>query len=116
MSNSQKKSLKAASKIAKKAAKAHQKSAQDTPPAASPSKHQPPPGRAVRFAETVRGILFLVFAVSLAIALLTPDLGQILGLGEIINRLIGHWGGKIVLAIIAAAFFIYGLKYLHAIK
>ena len=119
MSDLQKKTLKAAAKIEKKAAKARQKAAkatQDTAPTASPSEHPSAPGRAIRFAETVRGILFLIFALSLVIALLTPHLGEILGLGEIINKLIGHWPGKIILAVIAAAFFIYGLKYLRAIK
>ncbi|MCH9021479.1 MAG: DUF1206 domain-containing protein, partial [Planctomycetes bacterium] len=72
--------------------------------------------RLVRFAEGVRGVLFLIFAVSLVIAIVLPDIGQTLGMSEIIGKLIGHWIGKGVLVVIAAAFFIYGLKYLRAIK
>ena len=129
MGESDKKSLKAASKAAKKQAKAEQKGVKGEAesiratgePAVTGSSAPSTKGTGgssglVRFAEGVRGVLFLVFAVSLVVAILLPDIGQTLGMSEIIGKLIGHWAGKGVLVVIAAAFFIYGLKYLRAIK
>ena len=141
MGDPKKKVLKAEAKAAKKRAKAEKKRAKaeqapvrvtETPAATSPpeplvKRHPSAEGRnktkgaggssqLVRFAEGVRGVLFLIFAVSLVILILAPDVGQSLGMKEIIDKLIGHWIGKAVLVVIAAAFFIYGLKYLRAIK
>ena len=126
MGDSAKKALKAAAKGAKKQAKAEQKRVKTAEepvrttgePAATGHSTEGTGGssRLVRFAEGVRGVLFLIFAVSLVIAILLPDIGQTLGMSEIISKLIGHWAGKGVLVVIAVAFFIYGLKYLRAIK
>ena len=122
MGDSAKKALKAAAKAAKKQAKAEQKGVKvQVEPAVTSSSAPSAEGtggssRLVRFAEGVRGVLFLIFAVSLVVAILLPDIGQTLGMSEIIGKLIGHWIGKVVLVVIAVAFFIYGLKYLRAIK
>ena len=122
MGESDKKSLKAAAKAVKKQAKAEQKGAKSqvepgvTSSSAPSAEETGGSSRLVRFAEGVRGVLFLIFAVSLVIAILLPDIGQTLGMSEIIGKLIGHWIGKGVLVVIAVAFFIYGLKYLRAIK
>jgi len=129
MGDSAKKALKAVAKAAKKQAKAEQKRVKTQEelvrktgePAVTSSSGPSAEGaggssRLVRFAEGVRGVLFLIFAVSLVIAILLPDIGQTLGMFDIIDKLIGHWAGKGVLVVIATAFFIYGLKYLRAIK
>ncbi len=119
MGDSAKKALKAAAKATKKQAKAEQKGIKGQAESAvtsSSAEGKVGSSRLVRFAEGVRGVLFLVFAVSLVIAIVLPDIGQTLGMSEIIGKLIGHWIGKGVLVVIAVAFFIYGLKYLRAIK
>jgi len=70
---------------------------------------------AVRFAETVRGILYLILAVSLVIAIILSDEGYIITLEDIFKSLALALVGKIILLVIAAAFFIYGLKHLRAV-
>ena len=117
MDDTEKKKLKSAAKLLKKQAKAQTK-AKSSPTSGQQvvSEKQTPPSGAIRFAEAVRGILFMIFAVSLIIAVILSQSGYIITTSDIINTLIGHITGKIILSVISAAFFIYGLKSLRAIK
>jgi len=121
MGDPEKKRLKAQVKAQKTKAKADKKQAKgqlQSRPSADSGAQSPDsrPGRLVKFAEYVRGIVFLIFAVSLAVALILPSTGHIITLNEIVERLMPLWFGKLVLAAVAAAFFIYGLKCLRTIK
>ena len=117
MDKNEKKRIKGAIKEDKKRAKIQTKINQSL---SSPEKiiveKTPKPSSSVRFAEAVRGILFLVFAVSLIVAVILSQTGYVITTNDIINGLISHIAGRIILAVIAVAFFIYGLKYLRAIK
>ncbi len=75
-----------------------------------------PSGRAVRFAESVKGVIYLVLAISLIVAIVLGQTGVIITLDDIIENLIVANAGKIVLVIIALAFFIYGLKNLRIVR
>ena len=112
MSSEDKKLRKAEAKAAKKRAKAEAKAAK----AAPPPRRTPGPSRAVRFAEGVRGVLFLILAVSMVIAVVLSNQGYIVKLEDIFESLVLAAVGKVVLVVIAVAFFIYGLKYLRAIR
>ena len=122
MDKAEKKRLKASLKAQKKQAKTQQKliERQSGPSGESPKKiiieRPSQPSTAVRFAEAVRGIIFLIFAVSLVVAVILSQTGYIITTNEIINGLIAHLVGRIILIVVAVAFFIYGLKYLRAIK
>jgi len=71
---------------------------------------------AVKFAEGVKGVIYLILAVSLAIALILSDQGKIVTLDDILGSLFLGLVGKIVVVVLAVAFFIYGLKRLGAVK
>ncbi|MCF7958802.1 MAG: hypothetical protein K9M57_10175 [Phycisphaerae bacterium] len=126
MDNHDKKTWKAEIKLAKKQAKAQEKLGKATgkdgvgPVTDSPVVLEPPtepPGsKMVLFAEAVRGILFIIFAVSLLIAILLSHKGIILTTNQIIALCLDTIIGKIILSVIALATFIYGLKCLRAIK
>lgn len=136
MGSPEKKSLKAAAKQAKKEAKAQVKraAAPDAPvepaPAAKPAQTSEPaapaapsrPGPSdgasagVRYAEIVRGVLYLVLGASLAIALILGQRGAIISLEDIIDSLFAARAGKIVLGLIALALVIYGLKHLRFVR
>ena len=95
----EKKRLKAEAKIRKKEAKA--------------KRFNPPPKRgteAVRFAEGVKGAIYLVLSLSLIAAIILGQTGLIMTLEDIVENLIIAKAGKVILAIIAVALFIYGLK------
>ncbi|NNF34009.1 MAG: DUF1206 domain-containing protein [Saprospiraceae bacterium] len=70
----------------------------------------------VRFAEGVKGIIYLILAVSLIIAIVLGQTGVIITLEDIIDNLIIAQAGKVVLAIIAVALLIYGLKNLRVLR
>ena len=70
----------------------------------------------VRFAEGVKGIIYLILAVSLIFAIILGQKGVIITFEDIIDNLILAQAGKVVLAIIALALLIYGLKNLRIIK
>ncbi|AQT68478.1 hypothetical protein STSP2_01642 [Anaerohalosphaera lusitana] len=72
--------------------------------------------RLVTFAQGVRGVLFLILAISIMIAVVLADKGYIVNLEDIFDSIVAIKAGKAVLAIIAVAFFVLGLKNLRAIK
>ncbi len=75
-----------------------------------------PPSPAVRFADWVRGILYVVLGASLVVALILGQKGAIISLDDIVNSLFAAWTGKIILALIALALVIYGLKHLRVVR
>ena len=74
------------------------------------------PSKAVRFAELIKGLLYLILAISIIVAVVLGQTGVIITLEDIIENLIIAWFGKIVLVIIAIALFIYAFKQLRVIK
>jgi hypothetical protein len=113
VASSLKKQRKAEAKRAKKAVKAEVKARKaGAPPAGTESRPSP----AVRYAELVRGLLYVVLGVSLAGALLLGQRGAIMSLDDIIDSLFAARAGKVVLALIALALFIYGLKHLRVVR
>jgi len=114
----EKKRLKAQAKLEKKLAKAHIKQAKAAAKqgVAEQQTRADQPSTAVRFAETVRGILYLILSVSLVVAIILSNEGYIVTLEDIFKSLVVAWIGKIVLVVVAAAMFIYGLKHLRAVK
>jgi hypothetical protein len=109
-SEAEKKRLKSEAKREKKRVKADVKAGAASP-AASTS-----PSAAVRYAEGVRGILYLVLGGSLVTALVLGQRGGILSLDDIIDNLFAARAGKVVLALIALALVIYGLKHLRLVR
>ncbi len=107
-----KKRLKAEAKKAKKLAKAEVKAAE----AASSGPAPQPPSPGVRFADWVRGILYVVLGSSLVVALILGQKGAIISLDDIVNSLFAAWTGKVILALIALALLIYGLKHLRVVR
>ena len=121
MGDHEKKRLKAQVKQAKKLAKAEIKATKPTSAigAAGPGSPAAPgerPSTGVRFAESVRGILYVVLGASLVIALLLGQRGAILSLDDIVENLFAAWTGKVILGVIALAFVIYGLKHLRIVR
>ena len=122
MGNPEKKRLKARAKTAKKQAKAEIKAAvaqQDLAPedrTATSGRPEPGPSPGVRFAESVRGVLYVVLAVSLVTALILGQRGAIMSLDDIVDSLFAVWTGKIILVLIALALLIYGLKHLRVVR
>ncbi|MHC4414592.1 MAG: DUF1206 domain-containing protein [Planctomycetota bacterium] len=128
MGDAVKKLLKAQAKRAKKQAKAALKAAtaqppaeSSTPPAGPTSTAPEPPSVAgsspgVRFAESVRGIIYIVGGASLVVALILGHRGTILSLDDIIDSLFAARAGKIILSLIALALVIYGLKHLRVVR
>ena len=120
------KRLKAAAKRDKKAAKAALKAAKKQPAVApagavesgdnrsAPATAGPSP--AVRFAESVRGILYVLLGTSLVIALILGQRGVIVSLDDLIDSLFAARAGKVVLTVLAIALTIYGLKHLRIIR
>ena len=74
------------------------------------------PSLYVRFAESIKGILYIVIAVSIFAAVIMGQSGLILTLEEIIDNLIVARVGKALIVIIAVALFLYGLKNLRILK
>ena len=122
MGDLNKKQFKKQAKIAKKTAKGQQKTAKSAVPATIPENDRPTPqpaddaSKTVKFAEAVRGLLFMIFALSLTVAIFLNQKGYTVTTSDIIQTLIDTLPGKFILSVIAAAFFIYGLKCLRAIK
>ncbi len=112
MGDPEKKRLKAEAKKAKKLAKAQLKAGGPVTGAC------PEPGASagVRFAEVVRGILYVILGGSLVIALILGQQGAIISLDDIVKSLFAAWAGKIVLGVIALALVIYGLKHLRVVR
>ena len=74
------------------------------------------PSLYVRFAESTKGILYIILAVSLFAAVIMDQSGLILTLEDIVDSLILARLGKTLILIIAVALFIYGLKNLRIMK
>jgi hypothetical protein len=70
----------------------------------------------VRFAEGVRGIIYIILGVSLALAIILGQTGVIITLDDIVRNLFVAIAGKVVLGIIAIALVIYGFKNLRIMK
>ncbi|NIP84507.1 MAG: hypothetical protein GTO03_02695 [Planctomycetales bacterium] len=106
---SPKKRDKARAKQEKKAAKAASKAGK---------KPSPPGGSspAVRYAEFVRGCLYLLMGGSLLVALVLGQRGAILSLDDLIDSLFAALAGKVLLSLIGLALLLYGLKYLRLIR
>lgn len=71
---------------------------------------------AVRYAETVRGILYVMLGATLMGALVLGQRDVITSFDDIVNSLFWATAGKVVLGAIALAFVIYGLKYLRVMR
>lgn len=80
----------------------------------SGKKEKPSP--ALRFAEGVKGLLYLVTSASLVLAVVLQERGMWLELSEIVENLMLLRAGQFVLIIIALALFIYGLKQIRLVK
>jgi len=65
---------------------------------------------ALRFAEAVRGMLYLLGSASLILAVVLQERGVWITLDEIVENLLVIRAGQVVLIVIALALFIYGLK------
>jgi len=116
----EKKRLKAEAKLLKKRAKmdlssvALAKEEVPQPIPNAPTTEQPSP--AVRFAEGVRGILYITGSISLVLAAVLQERGVWLSLSDIVDDLLVIRAGQILLIIIALALFIYGLKHIRLVK
>lgn len=126
MDKAEKKRIKAEQKAAKKTAKAAEKTAGSAaiePPAAQPSagigedaREKEKASVGVRIADAVKGLIYLVFATTLLAAVLLGETGLIVTLDDIIGNLFAAIAGKVVIAFIALALFVYGLKNLKIVK
>ncbi len=109
---SQKKSDKSRAKSEKKSAKTELK--QQKKSAANAPDDGPSP--AVRFAEYVRGGLFVLTGVSMIVALVLGQRGAIMSLDDVIDSLFAATAGKIILILIGLALLIYGFKQLRLVR
>ena len=110
---SDKKRQKTEAKLAKKQAKAELKREQ----AGASSPDAPAsPSPAVRYAESVRGILYVVMGASLVGALILGQRGVIVSLDDLVDSLFAARTGKVLLTLIAIALLIYGLKHLRLVR
>lgn len=128
MGEPDKKRVKAEAKAAKKRAKAELKAAKakhgaetaagGRGPAQSSAGPPPSPGASVgvRYADLVRGSLYLILAVSLIVALILGQQGAIISLDDIVDSLFAAWAGKVVLTLIAVGLLLYGLKNLRIVR
>ena len=107
---SPKKHDKTQAKREKKAAKAEIKADKNAATASSGSSP------AVRYAEFVRGCLFVLTGGSLLVALVLGQRGAIMSLDDVIESLFAASAGKVVLALIALGLLLYGFKYLRLIR
>ena len=114
MSDTEKKRKKAEAKALKKKLKYEQKLAKKNEQTQAAQTEKT--ARPLLFAEYVKGILYLIFSVSLIVAILTSGRIQALTTSEIVRICIATITGKIILVIIATALFIYGLKHLKVVK
>jgi hypothetical protein len=70
----------------------------------------------VRFAESIKGVLYIILAASIIAAVIMGQSGLIVTLEDIIDSLIIASLGKVLIIVIAIALFIYGLKNLRIMK
>jgi len=102
----EKKRIKADQKLNKKKIKANA-----SKPAADVSK-----SAIVKFAESIRGIIYIITGVSIAVVIILGQSGAFITMNDIIENLMLATIGKFVLVIIAGALIIYGLKNIRIIK
>jgi len=102
MGTSEKKRLKAEAKVRKKEAKYGGRVEKVS--------------KAVKFAEGVKGVIYLIVAVSLILALVLSNEGYIFRLEDVIGSLMGVFLGKVIIVVLGIAFFIYGLKKMGLVK
>ena len=105
---------KTAAKLEKKRAKAEVKR-QKQPGSPSPGEPRKP-SPAVRYAEAVRGILYVLTGLSFFVALILGQRGAVVSLDDLIDGLFLARAGKVVIALIGAALLIYGLKHLRVVR
>jgi hypothetical protein len=106
---SPKKDDKARAKREKKVAKAESKVQKKEAAPGGPSP-------AVRYAEFVRGCLYVLMGASLIVALALGQRGAIISLDDVIDSLFAASAGKVVLVLIGLALLLYGFKYLRLIR
>ncbi|MHC5009491.1 MAG: DUF1206 domain-containing protein [Planctomycetota bacterium] len=100
----EKKRIKAQAKV--EAARASRGDAPPTPVSAAP----PGDSLGVRFADKVRGILYLLLGGSILLAIVLGQRNVVVGLDDLLDSLFLATAGKIVLGLIGVALAIYGLK------
>ncbi|MCK5471932.1 hypothetical protein KAI54_01965 [Candidatus Gracilibacteria bacterium] len=71
---------------------------------------------ALKFAEAVRGLLYLLGSASLVLAVVLQERGVWITLDEIVENLLVIRAGQVVLIVIALALFIYGLKHIRLVR
>jgi hypothetical protein len=118
MSENNKKQTKAQAKADKKRAKAQVKRDKTFLSNGEGSRKSviEKPSPMIHFAEIIKGIIYLVFALSLFVAVLLGQRGVIITLDDIIDSFLLASLGKFALIIIALGFLIYGLKNLRLVK
>ena len=114
--NADSKAVKAQAKAEKKLAKLKVKTAKKKPFDQGDGEKPDKTSVVVRWAEAVRGLLYLILAVSMIVAIILSNKGYIIKFEDIFDSLIAGYIGKAILGFIAAAFFIVGLKHLRAVK
>ena len=70
----------------------------------------------LKFAEGVRGILYLIGSASLVLAVVLQERGVWVTLDEIVENLLVIRAGQVVLIVIALALFVYGLKHIRLVR
>ena len=101
-----KKRIKAEQKLQKKTIKAEASNTE-----ASSSK-----SGLVKFAESIRGIIYIITGASIAVVLILGQTGAFITMSDIIENLMLATIGKFVLVVIAGALIIYGLKNIQLLK
>lgn len=109
-----KKRAKADAKIAKKRLEAGLPP--ESPRSEASAKSEPKASRPARFADAVRGGLYLLLGASLLVALFLGQRDAVLSLDDLIEGLFLATAGKIVLAVIGVALAIYGLRKLGLLR
>lgn len=107
-------------KLRKKQLKAQIKAAKfDTEASSQLTRHfadKSRPSRIVKVADVFRGVLYLILAVSIIVAIILSNKGYIITFEDIFESLVAERIGKVILYLFAASFFILGLKHLRAIR
>lgn len=74
------------------------------------------PSNIVKFADGVKGIIYLIFGISLIAAIFLGEQGMVITIEDIIGSLILATAGKIILTVLALALLVYGLKQLRIVR
>ncbi|PLX00947.1 MAG: hypothetical protein C0591_00250 [Marinilabiliales bacterium] len=70
----------------------------------------------VKFAESIRGIIYIITGASLAAVIILGQSGAFITMNDIVENLMLATIGKFVLILIAGALIIYGFKNLRILK